>query len=94
MAAILWALAAPLYFDEVIIWPPAGRPVSADLIDDALDSVDVDALCTGPSVLEELSQSQASLDRLRKVEYVGFGGGKRICLSYETKIDSIVRTDG
>ncbi|KAL8937061.1 MAG: hypothetical protein Q9216_004610, partial [Gyalolechia sp. 2 TL-2023] len=75
MAAILCALAIPLYSDEIVIWPPVGRPVSADLIDDALDYVDMDICCMGPSVLEELSQSQASLDRLPRLDSIAFGGG-------------------
>lgn len=92
MAAILWSLAAPLYFDEIIMWPPVGRPISADPIDDALDYVGIDIFCTGPSVLEELSQSQASLDRLRKLKSVVFGGGKWNCLPYGTKVDCVFRT--
>ena len=76
MGGILWALVAPIYYDEITVWPPAGRPVSADLVDDALDYNSIDTLATGASVLEELSQSQASLDKLRKLESIGFGGGK------------------
>lgn len=94
MAGILWALAASLYYDQVIIWSPAGRPVSADLIDDALDHIDIDTCCVGPSVLEELSQSQASLDRLRKLESIGFGGGKLSRSPWRPKVDCSFRTIG
>ncbi|KAL9594502.1 MAG: hypothetical protein Q9219_006996 [cf. Caloplaca sp. 3 TL-2023] len=85
MGAILYALVSPLYFDQTIIWPPSGRPVSADLIDDALDHIQCDMASMGPSVIEELSQSQASLDRLRRIEYLGFGGGKLGCQTLQAK---------
>ncbi|KAI4122400.1 MAG: hypothetical protein LQ338_005847 [Usnochroma carphineum] len=75
MGGILWSLATALYCDNVIIWPPPGRPVSADMIEDAVDHVEMDLCFMGPSVLEELSKSEASLTKLRKLEGVGFGGG-------------------
>ena len=75
MAGILSALILALYYHETIIWPPAGRPVSVDLIDDLLDNVEVDIVFAAPSVLEDMSQSETSLERLRKVKFVEFGGG-------------------
>ena len=75
MAGVLGALVLALYYHQTIIWPPAGRPVSADLLDDLLDNVEVDNIFVAPSVLEDISQSETSLERLRKVKLVEFGGG-------------------
>ena len=59
-----------------MVWPPPGRPVSANLIDELLDKVAVDAIFVAPSTLEELSQSQASLEKLKRVKYALFAGGE------------------
>ncbi|KAI4218683.1 MAG: hypothetical protein L6R36_008811 [Xanthoria steineri] len=75
MGGILCSLAIPLYYEQTILWPPAGRPVSVDLVEDILDNVKIGSCVLPPSILEEMSQSQASLDRLRKLEYAAFGGG-------------------
>ncbi len=76
MACILQNLLVALYFDQTTVWPPAGRPVSADLIDDLLENVSVDLVFSAPSTLEELSQSQASLEKLKKVKYAQYAGGQ------------------
>ncbi|KAL8665437.1 MAG: hypothetical protein Q9168_007704, partial [Polycauliona sp. 1 TL-2023] len=75
MGGILCTLALALYYEQTYIWPPAGRPVSVDLVEDMLDYAELGSCILPPSILEEFSQSQASLNRLHKVEYVGFGGG-------------------
>lgn len=76
VAGVLQTLLAALYFEATTVWPPTGQPVSADLIDDLLDNVNVDILFLAPSTLEELSQSQTSLERLKKVKYTQFAGGQ------------------
>ena len=76
MAGVLGQLLLPLYYHQTVIWPPASRPVSADMFDDLLDNVKVDGLFLAPSVLEDLSQSESSLEKLRKVNFVEFGGGR------------------
>lgn len=76
MAGILGALVQALYCHQTIVWPPAGRPVSTDMIDELLDNVNVDACFLAPSVLEDISQSETSLEKLRKLKYVEFGGGQ------------------
>lgn len=78
MAGILQALAVALYYDETVIWPPAGRPMSVEVIDDLLDNVSLDVCFVAPATLEELSQSQSSLEKLKKLEYVEFGGGQSV----------------
>ena len=69
------ALAIPLYYNETVIWPPPGRPISVDMVDDLLDNVSLDVCFVAPSILQEISQSQSSLERLKKVKYVETGGG-------------------
>ena len=76
VAGVLQTLLAGLYFEGTTVWPPAGRPISANLIDDLLDNVTVDIIFLAPSTLEDISQSQASLERLKNVKYAQFAGGK------------------
>ena len=75
VAGILQALAVALYYDEIVIWPPPGRPMSVEVVDDLLDNVPLDVCFVAPTTLEEISQSQSSLEKLKKLQYVEFGGG-------------------
>lgn len=76
MASVLQILLSALYFEETTIWPPAGRPISADLVDDLLENINVDFIFVAPSTLEELSQSKASLEKLKKIKYAQYAGGQ------------------
>ena len=76
MAGILGQLVLALYYRHTVIWPPGGRPISTDVVDELLDNVEVDALFLAPSVLEDLSQSEDSREKLKKVKYVEYGGGQ------------------
>ena len=76
VACILQNLIVALYFEETTVWPPTGRPISADLIDDLVENVNLDVMFLAPSTLEELSQSQASLEKLKKVKYASYAGGQ------------------
>lgn len=76
IAGIMLGLTIPLCYEQTTVWPPTDRPLSAELIDELLDHVKVDGLILGPSVLEDMSQSQASLERLAKVKHVVTGGGQ------------------
>ncbi len=83
--------AAALYLSLVMIhyWnvPAAfgigSRPLSAEMAEDCLKHADVDAVVLPPAILEELSQSQKSMEALRKLAYVGFGGGTHAPLRAE-----------
>ena len=72
------ALALAVYYQHTIVYQPPGRPISAEMVDELLDSFSVDVVALPPSLLEELSQSQSSLERLKKVKYVLFAGGKSL----------------
>lgn len=63
MAGVLRTLLVALDFEQTTVWPPTGRPISADLIDDLLENADVDIVFVAPSTLEQLGQSQVSLER-------------------------------
>ena len=76
IAGLMQTLAAPLYYNQTIIWPPSNRPMSSELIDDLLDNVSVDVVLLAPSILEEMSQSQSSLKKLRKLKAAAMGGGQ------------------
>lgn len=76
MAGIIQTLLIALYFEGTTIWPPTGRPISADLIDDLLENVNVDLVFLAPSTLEEVSQSQASLEKFQKLKYAQYAGGQ------------------
>lgn len=75
MAGIIQGLAKALYYNETIIWPPPGRPMSVEVVDDLLDNVSVDVCFVAPTTLEEISQSQSSLEKTRNLQYTAFGGG-------------------
>lgn len=51
------------------------------MVDNLLESVKVDACFLAPSVLEEISQSPSSLEKLRGLKYVQFGGGQAYAYS-------------
>ncbi|KAL8782846.1 MAG: hypothetical protein Q9195_009553 [Heterodermia aff. obscurata] len=75
VAGLMQSLAFALYYNETIIWPPSNRPMSPELIDDLLDNVPVDVILVAPSLLEDISQSQSSLERFRKLKAAAMGGG-------------------
>ena len=76
IAGLLGALTVPLCFTETVVWPPADRPISSELVEEVLDNVRVETCYLAPSLLEEMSQSQASLEKLAKFKHVKFGGGE------------------
>lgn len=75
VAGILGALTLPLCYTQTMVWPPADRPISADLVEELLDNLQIDTCYLAPSLLEEMSQSQASLEKLAKFKSVKYGGG-------------------
>ena len=50
--------------------------MSSDVIDEILDNAEVDTCYMPPSVLEDMSQSQSSLEKISKLKHVGFIGGQ------------------
>jgi acyl-CoA synthetase (AMP-forming)/AMP-acid ligase II len=52
------------------------QPISAELTAECLITADVDAAMLPPSIVEELSLSDQSVEQLSKLSYVAFAGGK------------------
>jgi hypothetical protein len=75
-AGIAASLLCALFINASVVWAPSNRPMSASLVEEILDSFPVEAIFVAPSILEELSQSSESLERLSKLDGVNFGGGK------------------
>lgn len=78
VAGIIGTLVIPLYDTYTIIWPPADRPISQEVVEDYLDNIQMDSCYLAPSLLEEMSQSQTMLEKLAKLEHVKFGGGQAV----------------
>jgi hypothetical protein len=77
-AALYISLIMVHYWDVPAVLGIGDRPLSADMVVECLKYADANAIILPPTILEELSQSTAeSLDVLRKLSYVGFGGGKQ-----------------
>lgn len=64
------------YWDVPAALGIGDRPLSADMVMECLKHVDADSTLLPPAILEELSQSEESINFLKGLAYVGFGGGK------------------
>ncbi|PFH59853.1 hypothetical protein XA68_11773 [Ophiocordyceps unilateralis] len=51
------------------------QPLSADLVERCLRCSHADSAFLPPSIVEELSSTEKSMDTLKKLNFVGFGGG-------------------
>lgn len=76
-AALYLALLMIHYWDLPAAFGVGDRPLSADLALDCLKHAAVDSVLLPPAILEELSQGEESVDVLKKLAYVGFGGGEQ-----------------
>ncbi|KAK4234165.1 hypothetical protein C8A03DRAFT_18878 [Achaetomium macrosporum] len=63
------------YWDTPAALGIGDRPLSAEMVEEYLKYADVDSIVLPPALLEELSQSDKSIEALAKLSYVGFGGG-------------------
>lgn len=75
-AALYLSLLMVHYWDVPVALGIGDRPLTADMAVESLQYADVNSIVLPPAVLEELSQSQDSIDALSRLSYVGFGGGK------------------
>ncbi|EAQ91806.1 hypothetical protein CHGG_00041 [Chaetomium globosum CBS 148.51] len=74
-AALYLALLIIHYWDLPAAFSVGDRPLSADMTLDCLQHAGVDSVLLPPAILEELSQGEGSVDALKKLAFVGFGGG-------------------
>jgi hypothetical protein len=66
----------PLFLQAHVVCLPSGRPTSLHLIEEALDYADLERLLIAPSILEELSQSSTTLDKLSRLDSISYSGGE------------------
>lgn len=73
---IMGYLFAPMYFDSVPIWPPVyeGAPTPAPVIAEILEKFQPDGAFLVPSTLRDLCSQQPSLDLVKKLKFVIYGG--------------------
>ena len=75
-AGIIMGLMQPYYFGNTAVFGPPARPLSAGLIDEIIDHGNVNGIFSPPSLVEEISKTPASLDRLAKLRMVFVGAGE------------------
>jgi hypothetical protein len=64
------------YWDVPAALGIGDRPLSADMVIECLKYTNADSVIVPPAILEELSQEKEDIDMLKKLAWVGFGGGK------------------
>ena len=74
LAGIMYTIAAPCWFDNTVIIPPAG-PLSAEIVNDAHVNATTNHSQISPSLLIDISKKPEYLENLRKLKRVTFGGG-------------------
>ena len=82
-AALYLSLVMVHYWNVPAAFGIGNRPLSAEVAEDCLKYADVDAVVFPPAILEEMSQSKESMDVLKMLAYVGFGGGMHAPLNTE-----------
>lgn len=75
-AGLYVSLAMIHYWDVPVVLGISGRPLTADLAVDCLKYSGADATLLPPSILEEMSTSNDAIAALKRLGWVGFGGGK------------------
>lgn len=75
MAGVLCTVALVFWNKTPLAYCVSGRPVSADLVLECLENVEVDTAFLPPSVIEDLSQSEEGIRALGNLKSVSFGGG-------------------
>ncbi|KAL2115272.1 hypothetical protein VTJ04DRAFT_10935 [Mycothermus thermophilus] len=74
-AGLYVSLAMIHYWDVPVVLGISGRPLTADLAVDCLKYSGADATLLPPSILEEMSTSNDAIAALKRLGWVGFGGG-------------------
>lgn len=63
------------YWDTPVALGIPDRPIAPDMIINCLRYNDCDSVIVPPATLEELSQDENAINVLKKLTFVGFGGG-------------------
>lgn len=75
MAGLLCTVSVGLYWGTPVALGISDRPLTAELIVDTLNHVDVQAMLLAPAVIEDMSQTEEGIAALAKLNAVCFGGG-------------------
>ncbi|KAL8980929.1 MAG: hypothetical protein Q9205_004133 [Flavoplaca limonia] len=74
MAGFSIAIILSLCSNSVVVFGPGDRPVSVPLVEQVLANANVTCAMLPPSILEEMSKSEAALQRLSLLKAVYYGG--------------------
>ncbi|KAJ8132621.1 hypothetical protein O1611_g996 [Lasiodiplodia mahajangana] len=74
-AGIWCALFMPVYFGSTVVYGPATRPLTSDIAVAGMVSGRITGGFYPPSILDDLSKSPSSLEKLRSLKFVAYGGG-------------------
>ena len=75
VAGLLCVVGMSLYWDRPIALGISEQPLSADLVVECLENLDVEAVFLPPAVIEDMSQTEEGTRALTKLNVVAFGGG-------------------
>jgi hypothetical protein len=74
-AGLLTSIHAGIYWDRPLAFG-VDRPMSAGLIADSIDCLDIELAILPPSILSAMSQEDDCVRSLKKLKLIVFGGGK------------------
>ncbi|KAL7629881.1 hypothetical protein AAE478_001404 [Parahypoxylon ruwenzoriense] len=74
-AAGMYLFIFSIYWGTPVAFGIGDRPLSADLVIECLENVDVEGVMLPPALLEEMSQSEEYINPLAQLKLVVFGGG-------------------
>ena len=77
-AGVTNVLAVPAFLGTTTVVAPAEGLMNAGMVSEILDYGNIDVALLPPSLLEDLSESPLSLNRLSKLKGVIYGGGTDI----------------
>ncbi|KAI0195467.1 hypothetical protein F4808DRAFT_327585 [Astrocystis sublimbata] len=74
-AGLYCFMVTSLYFETPLALGLPDRPLSAELVAECLENVGADATMLPPALLEDMSQSERTMEPLKKLNLVCFAGG-------------------
>lgn len=75
MAGLICNISLAFYWDTPVALGISDRPLTAELVMETLDHVDVQSVLLPPALVEDMSQTQEGIAALAKLNIVAFGGG-------------------
>lgn len=74
-AGLLCVIGLAMYWGTPVCLGISERPVSASLVAECLNNLDVESALLAPAVIEELSRDEEGIKALAKLNVIAFGGG-------------------